>query len=89
MWFDLYLLSAIIAAVAAWLVSPHFQSYDPPGDVVRGFCAVVAGALWPVILVGVAQVFVVRSIARRVRSARVETVELPPLVVAPEASLHP
>jgi hypothetical protein len=65
MWMDLYLVSAVVVAVAAWLVSPHFQSYDPPGDISRAFWSVAAGALWPLILVGAAQVLTVRYVARR------------------------
>lgn len=88
MWFDLYLLSAVIAAVGAWLISPHFQSYDPPSDIVRGLCSAVAGALWPVILVGAAQIMAVRYIARRLCSPPVEAVDLAPLIALPNASLH-
>ncbi len=47
MGFDVYLVSAVIAAVVAWLVSPRFQSYDPPSDIARGFWSAVAGALCP------------------------------------------
>ena len=88
MWLDLYLVSAIIVAACAWLVSPHFQSADPPGDVARGFWSVIAGALWPLIAVGAAQFIAVRYIARRLRTARVEPVELAPLAALPGAGLR-
>ncbi|BBX05453.1 hypothetical protein [Mycolicibacterium aichiense] len=92
MWFDLYLVSAVVAAVGAWLISPRFQSYDPPGDVVRGICSAVAGALWPVIVVGAAQILAVRYIVRRLRSPRVDAVDVDaadfaPLVALPNATL--
>ncbi|KAA0106152.1 hypothetical protein [Mycolicibacterium sp. P1-5] len=88
MGFDLYLMSAVVAAAAVWLVSPRLQSYDPPGDVARGFWSVVAGALWPVILVGAAQLIAVRFIARRFRAAHVEAVDLGPLVALSDASFR-
>jgi hypothetical protein len=72
MWFDLYLVSAIIAAVAAWLVSPYFQSHDAPGDLARGLWSVVAGGLWPLIVIGAAQIIAVRYVARRLDSTRVD-----------------
>ncbi|WP_431234164.1 hypothetical protein ACQ856_05950 [Mycolicibacterium psychrotolerans] len=87
MWFDLYLLSAIVAAVGAWLISPHFQSYDPPGDVARGLCSAVAGLLWPVIVVGAVQIIAVRYFARRIRAAHVKDLTAAPLVARQEVSL--
>ncbi|AKK29866.1 hypothetical protein [Mycobacterium sp. EPa45] len=86
MGFDLYVVSAVIATVGVWLVSPRFQSYDPPGDLARGFWSVVAGALWPLILVGAAQVVAVRYLARR--STHVEAMDLGPSVALPHASLR-
>ena len=88
MWLNLYLVSAVIAAVGAWLISPHFQSYDPPSDIVRGVCSAVAGALWPVIVVGAAQIMAVRYIARRLSAPRVEAVDLAPLIALPNAGLR-
>jgi hypothetical protein len=85
---DLYLLSVVVAAAAVWLVSPRFQSYDPPGDIARGFWSVVAGALWPIILVGAAQFIAVRYLARRVRAARVEAVDLTSLVALSDAGFR-
>ncbi|MEZ0356619.1 hypothetical protein [Mycobacterium sp. SA01] len=88
MWFDLYLLSAVIAAVGAWLITPHFQAYDPPTDIVRGLCCAVAGALWPIIAVGAVQIMAVRYVARRMGPPRVETVDLVPVVPLPDATVH-
>ncbi|SBS74408.1 conserved hypothetical protein [uncultured Mycobacterium sp.] len=83
MWIDLYLVGALVVGVAAWLVTPHFQSDDPPGDVARGFWSAAAGALWPLVLIGIAQVYAVRYIARQLRPTCAEELDL-----APPAALH-
>ncbi|WP_431238391.1 hypothetical protein ACQ86B_00125 [Mycolicibacterium aichiense] len=87
MWFDLYLLSAVIAAVGVWLISPHFQAYDPPTDAVRGLCCAIAGILWPIIAVGAAQIMAVRYVARRIRTAHSTDVNAAPVVARQEVSL--
>ena len=69
MWIDLYLVTAGIVAFGSWLVTDHLQSIDPPSDIVRGFWALLAGAMWPVVLTGVAQLFAVRYVAQRLRPA--------------------
>lgn len=86
MWIELYLVAAAIAATAAWLLSPRFQSYDPPSDVARGFWSVTAGVLWPLIAVGAAQLLAIRYIARRVPSTGVQGLEEAALVPVPVAS---
>lgn len=88
MWFELYVVAAVVVGVAAWLVSPQFQSYDPPGDLTRAFWSAVAGALWPLIVVGAAQLFAVRYVARRLRPALSETLESPPPIELCDASLR-
>ncbi|BBY64256.1 hypothetical protein [Mycolicibacterium helvum] len=88
MWIDLYLAAALLVAVAAWLVSPHFQSVDPPGDIARGFWSAAAGALWPLILIGAVQVYSVRFIARRLRPAHSEELDLAPLAALHDVSLR-
>ena len=88
MGFDVYLVSAVIAAAVAWLVSPRFQSYDPPSDIARGVWSAVAGALWPLIVVGAVQIIAVRYIARHLRPAPVEAVDLAPLVALPDAGVR-
>ena len=85
MWMNLYAVSAVIGAVVTWLVSPHFQSSDPPSDAARGFWSVVAGVLWPVIVVGVVQLVAVRYVVQRLRSEPVEVTELPPPAVLQDA----
>jgi hypothetical protein len=83
MWIDLYVVAALLVAVATWLVSPYFQSIDPPGDIARGFWSAAAGALWPLVLVGVAQVYAVRYVARRLSPTYSADLHL-----APPAALH-
>ena len=88
MWIDLYVAVALFVAIAAWLVTPRIQSYDPPGDITRGFCSVFAGALWPLILVGAAQIYAFRYVVRRLRPTFPETLAPAPLVVPREASVR-
>jgi hypothetical protein len=88
MWVDVYVVTAIIVAVAVWLLSPHLQSYDPPGDVTRGIWSAVAGALWPLVLVGTAQIYAVRYIARRLRPTVSDELDLAPAVALHEAGLR-
>jgi hypothetical protein len=88
MWIDLYLVAALIVGVTAWLVTPHFQSYDPPGDVARGFWSAAAGALWPLVLVGTAQVFAVRYIARRLSPTHSADLNLTPSAALRGVSLR-
>lgn len=68
MWIALYLVPAIAVAIASWYVSKRFASFDPPSAAVRVLAAVAAGALWPLVLIGVAQLQLVRVIARRIRA---------------------
>jgi hypothetical protein len=89
MWMDLYLVVALLVAVATWLISPHFASSDAPGDVARGFFSAAAGALWPVVLVGTAQVLAVRYIARRLSPTYSADLNLPPSTALRGVSLRP
>jgi hypothetical protein len=89
MWLGLYLVAAIVVAVTGWLVSYHFQSDDPPGDISRAFWSAVAGALWPAVLVGTAQLLAVRYFVRRLRGANAEDPEPAPSVAIREVSMRP
>ncbi|MBB3601351.1 hypothetical protein FHT40_000984 [Mycolicibacterium sp. BK556] len=80
MWVDLYTVVAVLVAAATWLLSPHLQSYDPPGDIARGVWSAIAGALWPVVVVGVAQVYAVRYVAQRIRPVHAVAPDVAPLV---------
>lgn len=88
MWVDVYVVTAVIVAVAVWLLSPHLQSSDPPDDVARGIWSAVAGALWPLTLVGAAQVYAVRYFAQRFHPILSDDLDLAPTVGLPEASLR-
>ncbi|WP_319429290.1 hypothetical protein [Mycobacterium sp. RTGN5] len=89
MWMDMYVVAALLVAVAVWLVSPHFQSYDPPGDIARGFLSAAAGALWPFVVIGAAQIFAVRYVARRLRPTHSADMHLAPRAALHDVSLRP
>ncbi len=88
MWIDLYVAIALIGAVAVWLISQRFQSYDPPNDIVRGFFALVAGALWPLVIVGAVQILAVRFVARRLTPTAIPQLDLREFVAQQDLSLH-
>ncbi|BBZ78248.1 hypothetical protein MANY_35850 [Mycolicibacterium anyangense] len=69
MWIALYLVPAIGVAIATWCVSTRFDSFDPPNEVVRAIAAGIAGALWPLVLVGLGQLQAIRFTAHRFRTA--------------------
>jgi hypothetical protein len=89
MWMDLYVVIALLFAVAIWLISPHFQSSDAPGDLARGFFSAAAGALWPLVLVGTAQVLAVRYVARRLSPTYSADLNLTPSAALRGVSLRP
>lgn len=88
MWIDLYLVAAVVIAVSAWLVSPRFQSIDPPGDVTRMLWSAVAGTVWPLVLIGVAQLYAVRYLMRLLRPAPAAEVDLSPELPLLDVSLR-
>ncbi|TGD89754.1 hypothetical protein BayCH28_03930 [Mycolicibacterium sp. CH28] len=88
MWMDLYVTIALVVAVVAWLVSRRFQSYDPPSDLVRGFFAGLAGALWPLVIVGAAQVLAVRFVARRLSPDNTHRLDLNEFAARQDLSLR-
>jgi hypothetical protein len=88
MWFELYLAMAVLVSVAAWLFSPPFQSFDPPGDNVRALWSVAAGALWPLVLIGAAQIFAVHYVVRRLRPAHCEDWDPAPAVAMADISVR-
>ena len=75
MWIALYLVVAIVVAAVTWHVSHRFQSLDAPSEAVRAAAALVAGALWPVVVLGVVQLQALRYVARKLRTRRVEPAE--------------
>ena len=71
MWITVYLITAVVVAFLTWHMSHYLQSFDGPTDAARGYLSIVAGAIWPVILVGVVQMLAIHLIARRLRHAPV------------------
>jgi hypothetical protein len=80
-WITLYLITAVVVAVLTWHMSHHLQSFEGPTDTARGFWAIVAGAIWPVILLGILQVLAIHLAIRRLGHAPVPR-ELPVPVLA-------
>lgn len=81
MWITLYLTTAVVVAFMTWHMSHHLQSFERPTDAARGAWSIVAGAIWPVILVGVVQMLAIHLITRRLGHAPVVP-ELPAPVLA-------
>jgi hypothetical protein len=62
-----YLCGWLIASVIAFAVADSFPNDPTSPPRARGALAVVAGALWPVLLVGIVQVACVGAVAKSVR----------------------
>ncbi|MCI4674293.1 hypothetical protein [Candidatus Mycolicibacterium alkanivorans] len=86
MWITLYLITAVVVAFLTWHMSHHLQSFDGPTDEARAFWSIVAGAIWPIVLVGVAQMLVVHLITARLRRAPAAPVEPVPMATADVAA---
>ena len=69
MWITAYLTTAVVIAFLTWHMSHYLQSIDTPTDAARSCWAIVAGAIWPVILLGIAQMLAIHLIARHLRHA--------------------
>lgn len=69
-WQVTYVVIAALFAVAALVVSDHLRVGEPPDARTRTVAAATAGALWPVMVVGMVQIYVIRSaFGRRVSRA--------------------
>jgi hypothetical protein len=66
-WITVYLITAVVVAFLTWHMSHHLQSFDGPTDAGRSFWAIVAGVIWPIVLVGVVQMLAIHLITRRLR----------------------
>jgi hypothetical protein len=66
-WGLAYLAVALLFGVAALVVADHLRSGEAPSAAVRGTAAVVAGALWPVMVVGLTQLLILRTVTDRLR----------------------
>ena len=69
MWITVYLITAVVVAFLTWDMSHHLQSLERPTDAARGTWSIVAGAIWPVILLGIAQMLAIHLITRHLRHA--------------------
>ncbi|WP_313673466.1 hypothetical protein [Mycolicibacterium sp.] len=57
-----YLAVALLFGIATIVVADHLRSVEAPSATVQGTAAVVAGALWPVMVVGLAQLLILRTV---------------------------
>lgn len=64
MWLNLYLCGWFVTTVAALVVANAFPEASAPRA--RGLLAILAGALWPVVVAGLAQFACVGYAAKRV-----------------------
>jgi hypothetical protein len=67
----LYLLIAVMASIAAFLFSEWLRRPGAPAPDHPGLVAALAGLLWPVLAVGLAQWALVAALHRQVRSEAV------------------
>ena len=77
MWIALYLTTAVVVAFLTWHMSHHLQSFEGPSDATRGFCSILAGAIWPVIVVGALEMLAIHLLTRRLRAPIVLAVPVP------------
>jgi hypothetical protein len=68
-WITVYLITAVVVAFLTWDMSHHLQSLERPTDAARGAWSIVAGAIWPVIVLGLVQMLAIHVITRRLRHA--------------------
>ena len=69
MWIGVYAAVAIVVAIAAFLLAERLRTPGVPAPDNPGRYAVLAGLLWPVVLVGVAQWALIAAVAERLRRA--------------------
>ena len=69
MWISLYAAVAVVVAVAAPMLAERLRTPGVPAPNNPSLYAVLAGLLWPVLLVGVAQWAAIAAVARRMRRA--------------------
>jgi hypothetical protein len=93
LWMSVYAAAAVVAAIAVlllaeWLRMPGGSAPDNPGRY-----AIIAGLLWPVMVLGIAQWCLIAMVAARLRrSARpvpAVSVRPVPAAVSPRRDLQP
>jgi len=65
-----HLAISLLFGIAALVVADHLRSGEVPSATARGTAAVVAGALWPVMVVGLAQLLILRTVMNWQHSSR-------------------
>jgi hypothetical protein len=68
LWLMIYLCGVLVAAAGASVAADLFSERDAPSAARTGVI-VIAGALWPVLLVGLLQLICLGGLAKAVRSA--------------------
>ena len=67
-WVIGYLVGAILVGCAALACGERLRGEDPVGQRGRDRFAMIAGALWPVLLLGIGQLLLVQFVAKRLRA---------------------
>ena len=66
-WFIVYVCAALLFAGASTVFADQYWTADPPQGSQRLALIVLAGALWPILAVGLAQLLVIEVVARHIR----------------------
>lgn len=72
-----YLIGAVVTATGALVVAESLGDGRMPRPRRRGSLAVLAGALWPVLLIGLVQLAAVAAVAKSMKGANVRRSEAP------------
>jgi hypothetical protein len=68
-WFGVYTVVAGLVAVSIFMASDWFRQRDVAAPAHSGATSVLAGLLWPALLIGIAELAVVCCAGRRFRQA--------------------
>lgn len=83
-WQAIYLCAALLAAAVTIVVGDHLRDGEPPAASTRCGVALTAGALWPVMLVGLLQLLVVdRTVGRARRRTPAHRAGNAPVEISP------
>lgn len=74
-WHVAYLCTALLFAAVALIAGDHLRAADPPAMSIRCNVALTAGALWPVMVVGMVQLWAINRLAGRRRRTAVSPAE--------------
>lgn len=69
-WQVSYLVIALLFAMAAVVVAHHLRIGDPPSVATEATAAMIAGALWPVMVLGLAQLWAILQAVTRLRASQ-------------------